>query len=55
MPNPSHRCLLCGTQYFAPGVCDWDGVELTKIPFQLNPPPAYDEYYAATKETEQGD
>ena len=29
--SPSHRCLLCGTQYYAPGECDWDGVELTPI------------------------
>lgn len=31
MPSPSHRCLLCGTQYYAPGECDWCPVQLTPI------------------------
>jgi hypothetical protein len=31
MNVPTHQCPACGTQYFAPGVCDWDGVTLVDL------------------------
>jgi hypothetical protein len=33
MTAASHFCLLCGTRYYALGICDWDDVELTPIKF----------------------
>jgi hypothetical protein len=31
--HSTHQCLLCGTQYYAPGICDFcdPDVELTEI------------------------
>lgn len=36
MPNPTHRCLLCGTEYYAPGECDWCP-DVKLVPIQSDP------------------
>ena len=37
MTSPTHRCLLCGTEYFAPGICDHCDPDVQLTPIQRGP------------------